>query len=109
MDASSLRSSLALGAIALPIAFALGCPVYSDDPYGYAGCYYATDCPLGYRCSFNGRCVAAPALDGGNHGDAPVSAAPPTEAARTDGSGALARANPDDPKVGETRSRDGRC
>ena len=63
-------SGLLGGAAAVPalMLFALtlsGCPVYSSDQLG---CYYATDCPAGYQCSFDGYCVAAfpfEEIDGG--------------------------------------------
>jgi hypothetical protein len=67
-----------LGALGLFVSafFASGCPVYSDNVVYYE-CVYATDCPNGYRCSLDGRCVQAPPHtgnpgDGGISGDASV-------------------------------------
>src|SRR3954463_3215265 len=46
----------AVTALTLSALTLSGCPVYSSDQLG---CYYATDCPAGYQCSFDGYCVAA--------------------------------------------------
>jgi hypothetical protein len=55
--------------------------VYSDNSVIAGQCVYATDCPLGYRCTIDGFCVQAPPLGEGDAGmraeaggDAPVDA-----------------------------------
>jgi hypothetical protein len=75
-------SAIGLGAA----ASVLGCPVYSDDSMVGPRCVYATDCPLGYRCTIDGFCVLAPPLNDGDSGmsaeasaDAPIDANPAAE------------------------------
>lgn len=118
-----------LGALGLFLsgAFASGCPVYSDN-VPYRECFYATDCPLGFRCSSWGECVQAPP-HGDPSGDGGVSDAPgdgdvPSDAARSDATDAADSSNPDAPAdgtavtycgnpsdcaAGETCSSDGTC
>ena len=48
--------------------FLAGCPVYPDNTYSQGPrCYYATDCPVGYRCT-SGFCMLAPPLGGASAG-----------------------------------------
>jgi hypothetical protein len=59
-----------LGALGLffSAVFASGCPVYSNNVLP-AECLYATDCPIGYRCTSGGVCVLAPPHGGGTTSD----------------------------------------
>src|SRR6266516_6562307 len=97
MKASSAKL-IALAAGLLLAAFAVGCPVYSDNSYPAAvACLYATDCPLGYLCS-NGYCVLGPSIGGGGR-DAGVTDAREPDAradalSNGDGATALYCANP---------------
>ncbi|MET0593242.1 MAG: hypothetical protein ABW133_11115, partial [Polyangiaceae bacterium] len=129
-----------LGALGLFLAgaFASGCPLYSDN-VPPRECFYATDCPLGFRCSSWGECVQAPphggpsgdggasdaasdgeAREGGARGDvADVSDAASSDAPLTDASVGDAPAidatpatycgNPSDCSANETCSSDGTC
>jgi hypothetical protein len=55
---NSMKRSLGALGIFFFAALGAGCPVYSDNVISVE-CYYATDCPTGYRCSY-GACVQAP-------------------------------------------------
>jgi hypothetical protein len=109
MKASFTKRFVALAAALLSAAFAIGCPVYSDNNYGTIGCYYASDCPVGYLCSA-GYCVVAPPI---NRRDAATDAVGPDAAADApssgDGAASVFCANPNDCKADETCSADGAC
>jgi hypothetical protein len=122
------RSLGALGVFFFAVAGS-GCPVYSDNVVTVE-CYYATDCPLGYRCSY-GVCVQAPphvgpVRDGGGTdvssdaamdapmeaGDAdasPPDAPAPTDAPAGDTGSVVYCGNPSDCNAAETCSTDGTC
>jgi hypothetical protein len=113
--ASWVKRSAALGAVLLSAILAAGCPVYSDNSYGrLGGCYYATDCPIGQRCTSDGYCVAAPLIDGGGGREASVTDAPTTDIAtdaapNADGATLVFCANPNDCAANETCANDGTC
>jgi hypothetical protein len=111
MKASFTKRLLALAAAVLSAAFAAGCPMYSDNNYGTIGCYYATDCPVGYLCS-GGNCVPGPTIGGRKDAgpDAPAPGDASTDTRPTpDASGVAYCANPNDCKADETCSADGTC
>ena len=116
-----------LGALGLFFFAAVGsgCPVYSDNVITVE-CYYATDCPLGFRCA-SGVCVQSPGhvgptRDGGTDAsvdavsDAPSdrgdTAAPPegsTDAPAGETGTMVHCGNPNDCTAAETCSTDGTC
>jgi Cys-rich repeat protein len=108
-----LAKLIALAAALLSAAFAVGCPVYSDNAYPAAvGCIYATDCPLGYLCN-GGYCILGPSIGGGGRdagvADARVPDAPADAPSNGEGAAAAYCGNPADCKMGETCSVDGIC
>ena len=92
-----------------------GCPVYSDNSYGRAGgCYHATDCPFGHRCTADGFCVAAPSIDAGGSREASVADAPTADVAidaspSSDAAALVSCANPNDCAANETCASGGTC
>jgi hypothetical protein len=113
MNASLTKRFLALAATLVGSAFAVGCPVYSDDNYGYAtlGCTWALDCPTGYQC-IAGRCIPGPPIGGSL--DAGVKDATSVDAASDapssgEGSALAFCANPNDCRADETCTSDGTC
>ena len=124
------RSFCALG-LFFSAAFAIGCPMYSDNGYyPPPECFYATDCPVGYHCAPGGVCVLSPphggtggsggGSDGG--GDASTADAPPmdgptdgslpegsSDGAPLDGGPLTWCGNPRDCASDETCSTDGAC
>ncbi len=111
MKPSLAKRFVTIALALLPVAFAMGCPVYSDQ---VLGCTYATDCPIGYSCGADGRCVAGPPFGGAgsagrDSGPSDATTERPADARAGDASGVVYCGNPADCAADQTCSTDGTC